>query len=98
MNISSSEYTKIFRVNDNIYACYNSLKMIPVYLTADEYTKLQTALTNGTVPDIPESTLESLMGCRIFSSDDDADLIQIMNPENISFLRDNNINVSVSIA
>ena len=76
MNISLSEYTKIFRVNDNIYACYNSLRMIPVYLTADEYTKLQTALTDGTAPDILESTLESLRKCRIFSHDDDAYLIQ----------------------
>ena len=70
-----SDYVKIFTLNDNTRAYYHSLRMIPVYLTQEEHTKLQSALEKGELPDLPQSILDTLKDCHILV-DDETGLIE----------------------
>ena len=67
-----SNFAKVFQVNDNIFAYYHSLRMLPVYLTRQEHEILQ----HDSGLNLTKSVIDSLKEAHILSDDEsEANLI-----------------------
>lgn len=64
-----SDYVKIYCINDNVYAYYHSLRMIPVYLDKSEHD----AINEGRINSLHENTIDTLRKCRILIDDNEED-------------------------
>ena len=67
-----SDYVKVYRINDDAFAYYHSLRMIPVYVSRCEHELIQ----SGKFRDIQRGTLDALRECRILVDGDEAGLIE----------------------
>lgn len=73
-----SRFVKKYPLKNNYMAYYHSLRMKPVFLSSLESSELDNAILNGTIPNLPDETIDSLRKYMIIveSKDDDNDILE----------------------